>query len=123
MTIEPTLDPAGIERLLEITGGDASFVDELIDTYIDDAALQIEALQSAAAAGAIADLVRPAHSLKSSSDNVGAVALTNLCRALEAEARGGTVPDPVERVTRVAEVFEATRTELLAARRNSERGR
>ena len=35
-------------RLLEITGDDASFVDELIDTFIDDAATQIEiALQKA----------------------------------------------------------------------------
>lgn len=117
MTIEPNLDPAGIERLLEITGGDAAFVDELIDTYLDDAAVQIEALRRAAAAGDFAGLVRPAHSLKSSSDNVGAVALTNLCRALEADARGGTVTEPVERIARVAEVFEATRAELQAARR------
>lgn len=117
MTTEPTLDPGGIERLLEITGGDVAFVDELIDTYLEDAAAQIEALSRAAASGDIAELVRPAHSLKSSSDNVGAVALTSLCRTLEAEARGGTVVDAATRVAAVADVFEATRAELLATRK------
>jgi HPt (histidine-containing phosphotransfer) domain-containing protein len=116
VTIEPTLDPAGIERLLEITGGDVTFVNELIDTYLDDAAVQIEALQRAAGGGAIADLVRPAHSLKSSSDNVGAVALTSLCRMLEAEARGGSVASPTDRVTAIAQEFEAVRAALSAAR-------
>ena len=113
MTVEPTVDPGGIERLLEITGGDIAFVDELITTYIDDARDQIEALRRAAVAGAVDELVRPAHSLKSSSDGVGAVALAGLCRALEAEARGGAVIDPVEQVAVIAETFEATRTELL----------
>jgi HPt (histidine-containing phosphotransfer) domain-containing protein len=117
MTVEPTLDPGGIDRLLEITGGDVAFVDELIDTYIEDGGVQIEALRQAAAGGAIADLVRPAHSLKSSSDGVGAVALTSLCRALEAESRGGGVTDSIERVAAIAETFEATRVALLAARR------
>lgn len=58
MTVEPTLDPAGIERLLEITGGDVAFVEELIDTYIEDAAIQIDALRTAAAVGDLAGLVR-----------------------------------------------------------------
>ena len=117
MTVEPTVDPGGIERLLEITGSDTEFVDELITTYVEDAGAQIEALRRAAAAGAVDELVRPAHSLKSSSDGVGAVALAGLCRALEAEARGGAVVDPIERVAAIAETFELTHTELLAARR------
>lgn len=119
MSAELVLDLGGIERLLEITGGDAAFVDELIDTYIEDAAAQIEALRAAAKAGDVAGLVRPAHSLKSSSDNVGAAALTSLCRSLEAEARGGAVVDPAERVAVIATTFQATRTELLAARRTT----
>jgi HPt (histidine-containing phosphotransfer) domain-containing protein len=114
---EPTLDPGGIERLLEITGGDVAFVDELIDTYLEDGATQIEALRGAAATGDVTELVRPAHSLKSSSDGVGAVALTSLCRALEADARDGAVIDPAARVAAIAGVFDATRAELRAARR------
>lgn len=116
MTSDPTLDPGGIERLLEITGGDVAFVDELIDTYLQDAAVQLDLLRDASAAGDVAALVRPAHSLKSSSDSVGAVALTGLCRELEAQARGGAVADPGRRVAAIADAFEAVRRGLLAAR-------
>jgi HPt (histidine-containing phosphotransfer) domain-containing protein len=119
VTTEPTLDPGGLERLLEITGGDVAFVDELIDTYLEDAVTQIEALRAAAAAGAVVELVRPAHSLKSSSDNVGAVALTTLCRALESDARAGNVIDPTGRVDAIAGAFDAVRDGLLAARTRS----
>lgn len=119
MTGEPILDPGGIERLLEITGGDAAFVDELIDTYLQDAAVQLDLLRDAAMAGNVGALVRPAHSLKSSSDSVGAVTLTSLCRELEAQARGGAASDPGERVAAIAEAFEAVRGGLLAARGRS----
>ena len=117
MTAEPTLDPGAIERLLEITGGDSAFVDELIDTYLQDAETQLDALRQASSAGDVDALVRPAHSLKSSSDSVGAVALTSLCRELELEARSRTVADPVVRVALVADAFDAVRAGLLAARR------
>ena len=117
MSDEPTLDAAAFERLLEITGGDLEFVDELVDTYLEDAVVQIAALRGAVASGVIEDLVRPAHSLKSGSDNVGAPALTTMCRALEAEARTGTVADVPGTVERIATEFDAVRLGLLARRR------
>ena len=43
------LDPEAFRHLLDITGGDLAFVDELIDTYIDDATVQLEAMREAAA--------------------------------------------------------------------------
>jgi HPt (histidine-containing phosphotransfer) domain-containing protein len=119
VTGDPALDPGGIERLLEITGGDAAFVDELIDTYLQDAAMQLDLLRDASTAGDVGALVRPAHSLKSSSDSVGALALTSLCRELETQARGGSVADPGQRVAAIADAFEAVRRGLLAARGGS----
>ena len=116
MSGEPTLDPAALDRLLEITGDDVAFVDELIDTYLEDALVQLAAMDDAAATGDAAALVRPAHSLKSNSDNVGAVALTVLCRALEEGARGGDTADAAERVAAIRREFEAARTGLLEAR-------
>jgi len=113
---EPTLDPGALVRLLEITGGDAAFVDELVDTYLDDALVQLADLERAGAAGDVAGMVRPAHSLKSNSDNVGAVALTSICRALENDARAGSVPDAVDRIGAARREFEAVRDGLLAAR-------
>ncbi|HET7169985.1 MAG TPA: Hpt domain-containing protein [Candidatus Limnocylindrales bacterium] len=111
-----TLDPAAMERLLEITGGDIEFVDELVDTFIDDATTQLDGLRAAVADGDAATAVRPAHSLKSNSVNVGATTLAELCRALEADGRAGTVPDLPGRVAAIDIEFAAVREALLAAR-------
>lgn len=111
-----TLDPAAMTRLLDITGGDQGFVDELIDTFIEDATAQIDGLRSAALAGDAEAIVRPAHSLKSNAANVGATELGELARALEADGRTGTVPDVDVRVARVDTEFAAVRDALLAER-------
>lgn len=113
---EPTLDPAAFAHLLEITGDDLEFVDELIDTYLEDAAVQLDALRSAAVASDVAALVRPAHSLKSSSANVGAMLLAEACRSLEADGRTGIVPDMAARVDACGRSFSDVRDALLAAR-------
>lgn len=111
-----TLDPAALAHLLEITGGDFKFVDELIDTYLEDAFVQLDAMRQAADEGDCAAMVRPAHSLKSNSGNVGATALTELCRSLEADGRSGTVDDATERVSACELAFDDARAALLAER-------
>ena len=110
------LDPAAFQHLVDITGGDLEFVDELVDTYLEDAEVQLKAMQEAATGGDAAALVRPAHSLKSSSANVGATHLMEACRSLEADAREGTVPAAVERVEACVLVFADVRAALLADR-------
>ena len=110
------LDPEAFRHLLDITGGDLAFVDELIDTYIDDAAVQLEAMRTAAAADDADAMVRPAHSLKSSSQNVGATAVTEACRSLEADGRSGAVADAVARVAACEAAFEAAKAALLEER-------
>lgn len=116
MTVDPTLDPMALERLLEITGGDVAFLDELVDTFIDDAGGQLDALDAAAAAGDIEALVRPAHSLKANADNMGATALRDLTRALEADGKAGTVDDAVARAAEIRAEFGAVREALLELR-------
>ena len=111
-----TLDPGAMTRLLEITGGDQAFVDELIDTFIEDATTQIDALRASAAAADGEAIVRPAHSLKSNAANVGATVLGELARGLEADGRTGRVPDVVARVASVEKEFAAVRAALLAER-------
>ena len=111
---EPTLDPAAFAHLLEITGGDLEFVDELIDTYIDDGLVQLEAMRQAAEAADAAALIRPAHSLKSSSANVGATRLTILARECEELARAGR-PEAVRvRLSALETTFRALADDLLA---------
>jgi HPt (histidine-containing phosphotransfer) domain-containing protein len=113
---EPVLDPDAMDRLLEITGGDPGFVDELVDTYLEDAETQLASLRQAALDGNTASIERPAHSLKSSSATVGAMALAELCRSLEADARTGVVDDAAGRVAACDRAFASARRELLADR-------
>lgn len=111
---EPAIDPAAFARLADITGDDPAFLAELVDTYLEDGAAQVAALRAAAAAGDIAALVRPAHTLKSSSASIGAIALAEHCRALEADARAGDVTDPAGRVDVIAGGFAAAHAALRA---------
>ena len=112
----PAIDAATFANLLEMTGGDVEFVDELVDTYLDDGDAQLAALREAVASGRTEDLVRPAHSLKSSSLNVGALVLGELARDLEEAARGGRMSDAPERVEAVAVAFAEARQGLLDER-------
>jgi len=110
------IDGATFANLVEMTGGDLGFVDELVDTYIEEGRSLLERLRTAAAEGSTDDLLRAAHSLKSSSMNVGALALGEECRVLEADARAGSVPDAAGRAETIAASFEDARDALLAQR-------
>jgi HPt (histidine-containing phosphotransfer) domain-containing protein len=117
-----TLDPAAMDRLLDVAGGDPEFVDELLDTYLEDAVSQLARMAAAAEEDGgvggvgVGDLMIAAHSLKTNSANVGATALADLCRSLEADARLGPVPDGAERVAAIAAAFEHDRRALAELR-------
>jgi HPt (histidine-containing phosphotransfer) domain-containing protein len=110
------IDQTVFDSLVEMTGGEIEFVDELVDTYLEDGAQQVVALRDALAAGDPAALVRPAHSLKSNSLNVGAMELGGQCRELEERARGGAVADAGDLVDAIATGFAEVRRALLADR-------
>jgi HPt (histidine-containing phosphotransfer) domain-containing protein len=111
------IDRAIFANLVEMTGGEMDFVDELVDTFLDDGDRQIGALHAAVAAADVDSLIRPAHSLKSGSLNVGATHLGGLCRELEEAARStGAVPDAKDRVTAITSAFAEVRRDLIAER-------
>jgi CheY-like chemotaxis protein len=83
------LDRPTIEELRELLEEE---FDELIETYIEDAPSRIEKLASAAQVGDTEAVYQCAHSLKSSSANVGALELSAIARNLEELSRSGTVP-------------------------------
>jgi HPt (histidine-containing phosphotransfer) domain-containing protein len=112
----PVIDRPTFDSLVQMTGGDLAFVDDLVDTFLTDGEQQLAELRAASAAGSIADLVRPAHSMKSSSLSLGAVELGGRCRALEEAAGAGAVDDPGAMVEAIAASFAAAREALLAER-------
>ena len=90
---QASIDAAVLGELRESMGGDDEFVTELLETYLDDGAAQLAAIEAALAAGDAAALVRPAHTLKSSSATVGAMRLAELCRGLEMTGRSGSIDE------------------------------
>lgn len=115
--MRPAVDPAAVDRLLEMTGGDPEFLAELIDTFLEDGAAQLEALRAAVTAGDAEAALRPAHSLKSNSASMGAERLADLSRALEADARAGAIEGGPARIDAATSEFEEVRTALLEIRR------
>lgn len=116
-----TLDRAVLADLLEMVGDDPEFVAELVDTFVADAAGHVAAMEAAVEAGVPADLLRPAHTLKSNSLNLGAAALAAISRALEEQARAGSLDGAAGRVAaareelgRVVAALERARTDAWA---------
>jgi HPt (histidine-containing phosphotransfer) domain-containing protein len=113
---EHAVDTAALDALLEMVGNDAAFLEELVDTFLEDAVTQLDAMRAAVAAGDVESLVRPAHSLKTNSANMGATVLSAMCRELETEARSGSLEGAAERVAAAGREFDAVKAELLERR-------
>ena len=87
----PVLEANVLEELAASVGGDRGFVVELIDAYLADSATQVDAVEAAAEADDADAIVRPAHTLKSSSATLGARRLSELARAVEMAGRSGSL--------------------------------
>jgi PAS domain S-box-containing protein len=110
------IDQAVFERLAETMGG--GFVVELIDTFRDDAREQIDTLRRALAGTDLEAFRRAAHSLKSTSESLGASDLAELARELEAQARAGSLEGAGDRVERLAGEYESAARALEDLRRD-----
>jgi HPt (histidine-containing phosphotransfer) domain-containing protein len=99
----PVVDESVLRELLETTGNDLDFVRELIETYLADSPPQLEAMTTAIAADDAAALVRPAHTLKSSSATIGAMRLSAVARELEMAGRSGMLEPSAQRQLETAQ--------------------
>jgi HPt (histidine-containing phosphotransfer) domain-containing protein len=109
------IDEATLDELLESTGGDRSFLADLIETYLVDAPGQIAELRRALQAGSTEDVARAAHALKGASGSLGAKRLFEEARALELSAREGRLEESEERIETIAREFERVAAALRAA--------
>jgi HPt (histidine-containing phosphotransfer) domain-containing protein len=91
----PVVDERVLNEVMQSTGDDIGFVRELIQTYLADAPAQLEAMTAAVEADDADALVRPAHTLKSSSATVGAMRLSSVARELEMAGRTGALEPSV----------------------------
>ena len=85
-----SLDASVLAALSDSVGGDDAFVADLVETYLADGAVQLAAIDDAVRSSEAEALVRPAHTLKSSSRTVGANRLGELSRQIEMLGRSGS---------------------------------
>jgi HPt (histidine-containing phosphotransfer) domain-containing protein len=101
MNVDDTavLDQAVLADLRASTGDDEAFIAELVADYVREGATNIDSLLAAAAAEDCPGIVRPAHTLKSTSATLGAMRLSAICRAIEdagRESRAATLRSDAE---------------------------
>ncbi|AOD16205.1 ATP-binding protein [Xanthomonas fragariae] len=107
---QPILDNSVIDELYEVAGADTFTILQL---FLEDAPLIIERLEVAAANRDSIQLRDLAHTLTSSSANVGAQAVSNAARRIELAARTGTIERPSVMVALVVAEYARARLALL----------
>lgn len=87
----PILAMDVLQELESVMGSDYL---SLIQLFLEDAPKQIQELEQAAAENNIHGMIAPSHTLKSSSANLGALALSAIAKRIEIGARGNVLNRP-----------------------------
>jgi len=103
------LDQDVLDELLEVIGEDTA---RIIGVFLDDTPPLIRQLQDASVAADLDQLRALAHSLKSASANVGAMALSSAAWRIEHDARAGTLERPAVAVALLIAEFARARIAL-----------
>ncbi|HEV2428778.1 MAG TPA: response regulator [Thermoplasmata archaeon] len=111
------LDPDGWRRLVELSGRSPTFLPELIETFLGEGRSLVADLSHASSTGDTESLRQAAHRFSSTSRQIGAVRLGELCSRLERSNQGPLLGD--ETPSLLAEIpreFELAREELARKR-------
>jgi len=109
-----TIDPSTFDNLKQM--GDADFIRELIDTFLDDAPHMLKELSQALAARNAELFRRTAHSLKSNSNTFGALALAELSKDLELMGRDNRLEAVGDKLEKLAVEYARVETALKGMR-------
>jgi|GEM_PF-735008 len=113
MNPHAAVDKAVLESLRELGGDDEpGLVRELVELFVGDTPGRLEALHDAVRKGDFDEAGRVAHALKSSSGNLGASILAQICAAIEESCREGDVDSVPSLVERTLNEYERVRDEL-----------
>ena len=97
------IDKDTFEELKEMSGED--FINELIDTFLEDAPKLIDEMKVAQATNNADTFRRAAHSLKSNAATFGATQLSALAKALELLAKENKLDEVGDRISMLEEAF------------------
>jgi len=107
----PVLAMEVVEELRAVMGAEYLV---LIKLFLEDAPTHIQKLEAAAASNNIEAMVAPAHTLKSSSANLGALALSAVAKRIEIGARSEALPRPTVAVVMLENEFKRAQVALTA---------
>ena len=89
--LTPVIDSEVLAELRQVMGAEFK---SLVQMFITDAAKYIRQLEEAATESDLTRMIGPAHTLKSSSANLGAMAVSAAAKHIEVGAREGALPRP-----------------------------
>jgi signal transduction histidine kinase/CheY-like chemotaxis protein/HPt (histidine-containing phosphotransfer) domain-containing protein len=107
----PVLAPEIIEELQAMMGDEYII---LVKLFLEDAPKQIAQLEEAAASNNVPGMIGPAHTLKSSSANLGALALAGVAKRIELGARASALLRPTVAVLLLNEEYKKAKLALQA---------
>jgi HPt (histidine-containing phosphotransfer) domain-containing protein len=113
---EPKLiDRVIIESLRELGESTGEpLLAELIRIYLETAPVTLGHLRRHLSTDNLEDLVKSAHSLKSSSSALGLVEVQRIASALEAAGRDGDLPGAKRLMLELEQIWEPSKLELVA---------
>lgn len=110
------LDPEALVRLRALQRpGQPALLTRILELYLTQTPTLLATMRETLALRDAATLCRTAHSLKSSSGNVGALHLVTLCQELEALSRDAYPAEALAHVTALEAAYDAVRPALEAA--------
>jgi len=107
------LDRAALDAIRALDqGGAAGLLQQVVQLYLESVPQLIAELRRAGAAGDASAVRNAAHSLKSSSANLGAARLAEMCKAIEQAARAGRLGGDLPSADEIEGEFQALRPAL-----------
>ena len=112
---DPVIDRNALDQIDELDPEqNGTLLNSIIDTYVENAEVLMLELSEATGDKDLAAAVRAAHSLKSSSANVGARRLSGLCAKMEKQGRAGNIDPITTNIDRAWKEYEVVVKELLS---------
>lgn len=112
--IPSELDMSTFEELKQMSGAD--FIDELVDTFLEDAPKLLTELRTSLGAHDAESFRRAAHSLKSNAATFGANHLSALAKELELLGKEGKLDEAGNQLKTVEATYQLVARELKGLR-------
>jgi PAS domain S-box-containing protein len=100
------------QAALRRAGGDAEFLRELVEVFLEECPRWVSNVEQSAEAGDVASLRRAAHTIKGAAASLHAAALTAAAEAIETAAAQGNLELLADQCTRLTAEIERLRPEL-----------